>query len=115
MGDDRPKVQRSGRINGSSVLTPPTGVPAIPDDARPFGADVRCPDAAALSADAAPDLPVPSTVWLPAEVSNASPGSCLCGHGLSAHEHWRSGSDCGVCGAGAVRSSGCAAVAPVVF
>ena len=34
MGDDHPQPPRTGRITGSSVLTPPTGIPVVPDDAK---------------------------------------------------------------------------------
>lgn len=27
-----------------------------------------------------------------------APGRCVCGHGRTAHEHYRRGSDCGICG-----------------
>ena len=70
MGDDRLKPPRSGHTTGSSVLTPPTGVPAVPGDARSF------------------------------PVEQAPAGFCLCGHEPRAHEHWRPGSECGVCGPG---------------
>jgi hypothetical protein len=62
MGDDRLKRPRSGHTTGSSVLTPPTGVPTVPD------------------------------------ATEAPAGACLCGHEQRAHEHWRPGSECGVCG-----------------
>jgi hypothetical protein len=28
-----------------------------------------------------------------------APGRCVCGHGRTVHEHYRHGSDCGICGA----------------
>ena len=71
MGDDRLKPPRSGRTTGSSVLTPPTGVPAVPG--------------------------APAT-RLPTNALEAPAGFCLCGHEPRAHEHWRPGSECGVCG-----------------
>jgi len=76
MGDDRPEPRQTGRTT-SSVLTPPTGVPVVPDD-----------PAALLTSPSAGPAPVVS-----------SAGVCLCGHGTPAHEHWRPGSDCSACGA----------------
>ena len=76
MGDDRPEPRRTGRTTGSSVLTPPTGVPVVPVDA---GALLEPP----------PAQPAPVV---------SSAGVCLCGHGTPAHEHWRPGSDCSACG-----------------
>ena len=103
MGDEKPgpKPPRSGRTTGSSVLTPPTGVPAVPGDARSFLVEQRRrPDAAVPRVDAAPDLPGPPMTRLPANPTEALAGFCLCGHEPRAHEHWRPGSECGVCGPG---------------
>jgi hypothetical protein len=75
--DPRRRRPRSG---GSSVLTPPTGLPVFPDleASEAERADIiRC----------CRDLP--RTVLDP----------CLCGHGRSSHEHYRPGWDCGICGA----------------
>ncbi len=83
MGDDRPEPRRIGRTTGSSVLTPPTGLPVVPVDAGSLVERRRA------------GSPVP-----PADTdTDTGSGSCLCGHGTRAHEHWRPGSDCGVCGA----------------
>ena len=65
------------------MLTPPTGLPAAPEN----------PDSAR------------------AVVPPAGPGGsaapvvdpCVCRHAREAHEHWRRGTDCGICGV-----SGCA-------
>lgn len=80
----RDAQQRRGRRSsaGSSVLTPPTGLPAL-EDLIPTQ---RAPG------DARQAMP-PRAVVDP----------CACGHGRAAHEHYRLGSDCGACGA-----SGCA-------
>jgi hypothetical protein len=66
--------------HGSSVLTPPGGLPTFPDLAG----------AAAERADIVRSCrSVPETVIDP----------CVCGHGKAAHEHYRPGWDCGICGA----------------
>jgi hypothetical protein len=90
MGDDhgqRPgpggRPQR-GRAAGSSVLTPPTGLPVVPDDARAL-------------ADAVPSAPAPPVPAAP----QAAVALCVCGHDADAHRHWRRGNDCGTCGLGA--------------
>lgn len=101
MGDDRPEPQRTGRTTGSSVLTPPTGIrviPDVPDHAESLLEPLRNADAVVPCAEPVPARVVPIGVWIPPDV-DALAGSCLCGHGSPAHEHWRRGSDCGVCGA----------------
>ena len=104
MGDDRQKPPRSGRTTGSSVLTPPTGVPAVPGDAPLFPVEQR-PRPAVPRVDPVPDLPVPDlpgppATRLPTDAMEAPAGFCLCSHESRAHEHWRPGSECGVCGLG---------------
>jgi len=81
MGDDRGQHPRPGstashgrRVTGSSVLTPPTGIPAVPLDMPG-------------SRDAAPTPVVAGS-------------ACQCGHPSDVHRHWRPGSDCGQCGPG---------------
>ena len=72
--------RRWARSSGSSVLTPPAGLPVFPDleSAAAERADIiRCCRSQ------------PSTVVEP----------CLCGHDRASHEHYRPGWDCGVCGA----------------
>lgn len=66
---------------GSSVLTPPTGLPAVPGQR--------------VAGDHRPTVPPParSTVVEP----------CACGHARATHGHYRLGADCGACGA-----AGCA-------
>jgi hypothetical protein len=85
--DSRPARarQRGGRRHGSgsSVLTPPTGVPAVPAQRT------------------APETPITP----PKRPAMVDP--CACGHAKAAHEHYRAGTDCGVCGATA-----CAAFRP---
>jgi hypothetical protein len=90
MGDDRPGSKRSGRITGSSVLTPPTGIAAVPDDAESLVQPPR-------SVEPTPDLLASAEVWTP-RGAEGMVGSCLCGHASPAHEHWRPGSECAVCG-----------------
>ena len=72
--------RRWSRSSGSSVLTPPTGLPVFPDLAT-AGAEradiIRC------------CRELPQIVLDP----------CLCGHDRSSHEHYRPGWDCGICGA----------------
>lgn len=75
---------------GSAVLTPPTGLPAIPDIDALVPAQ-RTPD------DRRPSAPPPTVVE-----------PCTCGHARAAHDHYRSGHDCGACGA-----EGCSDFRPV--
>jgi hypothetical protein len=81
---------RRGRPSniGSSVLTPPIGIPAIPGQ-RESG-------------------PVTPPVTPPAP-PKAIVEPCVCGHAREAHEHYRRGTDCGACGAqecGSFRAEG---------
>jgi hypothetical protein len=89
MGESVPGGSTSRRRRptapGSAVLTPPTGLPALPDDDA-LVAIQRAPD------DLRP-APLPPTVVEP----------CTCGHARASHDHYRRGHDCGVCGA-----AGCA-------
>ncbi len=68
------------RSTGSSVLTPPKGLPAFPD---PETADAERADIIRCCRR------LPEVVLDP----------CVCGHGKAAHEHYRPGWDCGTCGA----------------
>jgi hypothetical protein len=78
--------QRRGRRGtGSSVLTPPTGLPIIPDLESSFPVQRR------VSPPVPSDPPQP-----PAQRTVVDP--CTCGHGPQAHEHYRPGTDCGACG-----------------
>jgi hypothetical protein len=79
--------QRRGRRSnaGSSVLTPPTGMPVIPDLETSF------PVQRQSSPPMPDDTPPP-----PAQRTVVHP--CTCGHSEAAHEHYRPGSDCGACG-----------------
>ena len=65
---------------GSSVLTPPVGIPAVPSSSE-----------AADTVKAPPVAPpaLPKVIVAP----------CVCGHAREAHEHYRPGHDCGACGA----------------
>ncbi|OLM20160.1 MULTISPECIES: hypothetical protein [unclassified Pseudonocardia] len=76
----------------AAVLTPPTGLPSVTPSAPP-----RIPQQRTAAEPVAPAPP-------------AQPGvaMCTCGHPEEMHEHYRSGSDCGACGAracGAFRSA----------
>lgn len=73
MASSGPAPRRGRRQGpGSAVLTPPTGIAAVPD------------------IDAAiPEQRTPETVV----------AACACGHARAAHEHYRPGADCGACGA----------------
>jgi hypothetical protein len=87
MGDDAslPHVRhgsargnrRSART-GSSTLTPPTGLPSL-DDAQVV----------------APPPPAPP---------EPTAGLCVCRHPKAVHEHWRRGTDCGICGVSRCRA-----------
>lgn len=81
--DSRGAASRRNRPSspGSVVLTPPTGIPALPDLEAVIPAQ-RTPD------DHRP-APPPAAVVDP----------CTCGHARVAHDHYRPGHDCGACGA----------------
>jgi hypothetical protein len=86
MGDTDPGTSsgaarrgKPGKI-GSSVLTPPVGLPAVPSQRKANDTPAAPP--------VAPQAP-PQVVVDP----------CVCGHANEAHEHYRIGSDCGACGA----------------
>src|SRR3954451_10192641 len=72
---------------GSSVLTPPTGIGVVRDEAGSPVLD-----------DAVSERLTLPTPRAPQGGTETIAGSCLCGHGGQVHEHWRSGSDCSVCG-----------------
>jgi hypothetical protein len=75
---------RPGRRAGRpAVLTPPLGIPLLPSRQRRPAAEP----------------PLASQPGLAGKL-------CSCGHGREAHEHYRKGSDCGICGV-----AGCAAYA----
>jgi hypothetical protein len=78
-GDGR---QRTG---GQSVLTPPAGVPVVPD----LGVTIPAQRQHTPPAPVSPPAP-------PAQQAVVNP--CTCGHGMAAHEHYRPGTDCGACG-----------------
>jgi hypothetical protein len=84
MGDSaseqRPSRRGRPRSPGSSVLTPPTGLPEFSDVSAP-----------------AWQPPAPPAKQPPPAQTAVKP--CACGHGKDAHEHYRPGSDCGACGA----------------
>jgi hypothetical protein len=73
-------ARRKPNKAGSSVLTPPVGMPTVPSQREATAAPVTPP--------IAPVTP-PKTVIEP----------CVCGHARDAHEHYRPGRDCGACGA----------------
>jgi hypothetical protein len=75
-----PARRKPGKA-GSSVLTPPVGMPTVPSRREASTAPVTPP--------IAPGTP-PKTIIEP----------CVCGHTRDAHEHYRPGRDCGACGAG---------------
>jgi hypothetical protein len=91
MGDDRQERQRSAHTMGSSVLTPPTGIEVVRDDAGSPVLDDAVSERLKLPAPREPQGGA-------RDGTAAIAGSCLCGHGGQVHEHWRSGSDCSVCG-----------------
>jgi hypothetical protein len=80
---DGPRL-RGGRppVTGSSVLTPPTGLRSLPQE-------TVSEDARATPPPVGPAPPVAEPVV----------AACVCSHPRAAHEHYRRGSDCGVCGA----------------
>jgi hypothetical protein len=84
--------QRGGRRStaGSSVLTPPTGMPVLPD----LDLETSFP----VQRQASPSAPVEPSQPPAPPVQRTVVDPCLCGHGQGAHEHYRPGSDCGACG-----------------
>jgi hypothetical protein len=97
----RPRAgQRGGRRPGSgpSVLTPPAGMPAVPAGSASLDAPAEVVVPAQRGAPVTPPAPPLRRVVV---------DPCVCGHQKDAHEHYRPGADCGVCGATA-----CAAFRP---
>jgi hypothetical protein len=91
----RNRTTARGAQGSSSVLTPPTGLPAVDDLATP---DVAVP--AQRSGVDAPDAGAPTAPPVaPPPQAPAPVGVCVCGHEAEAHEHYRPGDDCGACGA----------------
>ena len=69
---------------GSAVLTPPTGLPAVPTQRA-------IPEVERTIAPPTPRAPVGTAI-------------CVCGHDREMHEHYRDGDDCGFCGPSACGS-----------
>lgn len=88
--DDATPRRRHPTSPGSAVLTPPTGLLAVPDLDGLVAAQRRPEDRRRPTP--------PLTVVQP----------CTCGHPRAAHDHYRTGRDCGACGA-----EGCADFRPV--
>lgn len=89
MGDHtsrHPAREPSRSRLGPQVLTPPLGVPAVPDE-------VRVPP----SPGAPEPVREPAVTSAPA-ASMTGRSLCLCGHPKEAHDHYRAGTDCGICG-----------------
>lgn len=74
--------RRWARTVGSLVLTPPRGLPVLPDLEQ---AAAERSDIVRGCHDPLRDVVDP----------------CVCGHGKVSHEHYRPGWDCGICGAAA--------------
>ena len=92
---DRAPSHRGHRAGRSSVLTPPFGLPLFPSRHR------------RQAEEPPPQVPSPIDERLstpPPGVGDPKEKLCRCGHAHAAHEHYRRGSDCGVCGV-----TGCAA------
>jgi hypothetical protein len=78
---------RPGRRTGRpSVLTPPLGLPVFPPRRRPAQEPADTP-------------PVDAQLSVPPSDAERNEKRCSCGHPRAAHEHYRRGSDCGICGA----------------
>jgi hypothetical protein len=75
------------RDRTTSVLTPPTGVPATTAPRTPSVPSQRGLDES--NPLSGPITAVPRTPGL---------ALCTCGHAAEAHEHYRAGDDCGACG-----------------
>ncbi|MCW0212471.1 MAG: hypothetical protein OJJ54_03860 [Pseudonocardia sp.] len=93
--DKRPHSRSGVRRSTSSVLTPPTGIPSLDD------LGVGLPAQRASEQVPPPGAPVTPPAAPPAQVSTAT---CACGHEPDAHEHYRPGSDCALCGLDACTS-----------
>ncbi len=84
----------------SAILDPQTAPPA---SAVPVPAAAT---AVAGVAGVAGVVAVPRPRTAPGQVIEPA---CRCGHGAEAHEHFRTGSDCGACGCARYRTTGASA------
>jgi hypothetical protein len=91
---DHTPSQHRRRTGRASLLTPPVGIPLFSSRPRRPADELLSP---VQPADDQPPVP-------PRQADGVAEKLCRCGHGRSAHLHYRRGSDCGVCGA-----AGCAA------
>ena len=91
MGETTPRSTR--RETTSAVLTPPTGLPSLTDLAAVIPVQRR----SAEPVSSPPVSPIDPPSFLPDAVTVVDP--CTCGHGRADHQHYRPGSDCGICGA----------------
>jgi hypothetical protein len=89
--EKRPDRRSGARRSTSSVLTPPEGIPSLDD------LGLRLPTQRASEEIAADTPQAPPTPPL-APRTPVSTRTCTCGHEPDAHEHYRSGSDCALCG-----------------
>ncbi|MEU7811031.1 hypothetical protein [Pseudonocardia sp. NPDC049154] len=93
---NRTTARRGAQGSSSSVLTPPTGLPAVDDLAT---SDVAVP-AQRTGTESGTQAGAPTAPPVaPPPQAPASVGTCVCGHEAEAHEHYRPGDDCGACGA----------------
>ena len=93
--------KRRGRQSsaGSSVLTPPTGMPAIPDLETSVPTQRRSSPPAPVHSPTQPPAQPPAPVQPPAPpAQHTVVDPCTCGHAMAAHEHYRPGTDCSACG-----------------
>jgi len=89
MGETTPRPGRNE--TSSAVLTPPFGLPAL--DLTGLIPQQRPPADSTLTSPVAPNEPPTPADQAPVV------DPCTCGHARADHEHYRPGSDCGVCGA----------------
>ena len=80
------KPRAGERDTDVTVLTPPVGLPESPRTQRG-----QPPPSAGGGRRVDPPVEPPGAARACAP--------CVCGHARDAHEHYRSGSDCGICGA----------------
>ena len=85
-GGDGARHRRRGAAH-PAVLTPPTGLPATAPHPLPSPPLPPPPGRRPVG----PGAPPPA-------VARPVLDPCACHHARAAHEHWRSGTDCGVCG-----------------
>jgi hypothetical protein len=94
---DRAPSPHGRRAGLSALLTPPLGIPLFAPRPRPPAEEEAPPVPPAADERLSPP---------PGAADGLREKVCRCGHPHAAHEHYRRGTDCGICGV-----AGCAAYA----